>query len=205
MNPIHSTPHSVSCNYTNPVWLHSKNLLFTQKPRLHGFGASFESRLHSLKMELNSDSSFLRALISTVVGLASVCQLNFLLFQPSSKYYVRRRQRQVKGILSCSHRMEKQERAMKTKRHFWRKDGRCAGWQKTLISKQDWIEQPIVSALPKLKPAYFDQRHLGVTTFAAQLSPKYINSVWRVNNDEEKWNTVLRIWLQQVKKEESGR
>ena len=83
-------------------------------------------------MEFNSDSFFLRALISTVLGLASVLQLNFLLFQLSSKYYLRRRQRLVEGILSCSRRIEKQERAMKAKRRFWRKDGRCAGWWKNV-------------------------------------------------------------------------
>eukprot|EP00112_Aurelia_sp_Birch-Aquarium-sp1_P002200 Seg1236.9 transcript_id=Seg1236.9/GoldUCD/mRNA.D3Y31 product="Protein ALP1-like" protein_id=Seg1236.9/GoldUCD/D3Y31 len=50
----------------------------------------------------------------------------------------------MEGIMSCSRRIEKQERAMKAKRRFWRKDGRCAGWWKNVrdveIQHEDWRE-----------------------------------------------------------------
>ena len=38
----------------------------------------------------------------------------------------------------------------------------------SLISKKDWIKQPIVLALQKLKPAYFNQRHHVETTSAGK-------------------------------------
>ena len=71
--------------------------------------------------------------------------------------------------------------------------------------KKDWIEQPIVSILSELNPACYERRHFLVTTVAPPLCPKYINSGRSANNDGEKRNTVLCIWLQQETKEESGR